>query len=426
MRVGDNFCPGVLHAVPAKDGLLLRIRVPGGLIRSSQLSALSKLSAKLSDGQIEITSRANIQLRAIQSGDLDTIVGCLTSVGLLPSCEHDRVRNIVASPFAGLDGGELVDTCPLVYALDERLRADLALAELHPKFTMALDGGGSWFSRETDDLALRAVEGDGALYFHLSIGGLSTGLGVTTDQAVDFILEAARACLRTSKQFRVPVRGRKIAILPEAISYLMDSLSGVSASCSTPSDFKVEGEWPVGIRPTKRAGFVSVIPSIPVGRLQAAQAQLISEIAEDCNASLRLAPWRGVVLGAIPGGIVSRVVAQLHNGGISLDAKDGYRGLSACAGSVGCEASLADVRADAHTLARQLAGKDAKAGWTVNISGCEKQCAMRNGATADLVATESGYKMKLHGISDASLHSSSSAIDAVVACHAGIAAEVCS
>ena len=289
--------------------------MPGGLIRSSQLNALSKLSAELSDGQIEITSRANVQLRAIQSGDLDTIAERLTAVGLLPSHEHDRVRNIVASPFAGLDSGELVDTRPLVYALDERLTADSTLAELHPKFTMALDGGGSWFSRETDDLALRAVETDGAVYFHLSVGGLSTGLGVTTDQAVDFILEAARACLRTSRQFRVPVRGRKIAILPEAISCLVESLSGVSVSCSTPSDFKVEAEWPVGIRHTKRSGFVSVIPSIPVGRLQAAQAQWISKIAEDCNASLRLSPWRGVVLGAIPERIVSRVVAQLHDGG---------------------------------------------------------------------------------------------------------------
>jgi precorrin-3B synthase len=153
---------------------------------------------------------------------------------------------------------------------------------------------------------------------------------------------------------------------------------------------------------------------------------LISETAEDSNASLRLAPWRGLVLGAVPERVVSRVVGQLQDNDISLDANDGYRGLSACAGSAGCEASLADVRADALSLARQLAGKAAKSGWTVNISGCEKQCAMRNGATADLVATESGYRIKLHETSVASIRSSSSAIDAVIACHAGIADEACS
>jgi precorrin-3B synthase len=425
MRIDATFCPGVLHAVLARDGLLLRIRLPGGLITSSQLSALSELSAKLSDGQIEITSRANVQLRAIKSNDLDTIVERLASVGLVPSREHDRVRNIVASPFAGLDSGELVDTRPLVRMLDERLTADSTLTELHPKFTMALDGGGSWFSRETDDLALRAVKMDEALYFHLTIGGLSTGLGVTTDHAIDFILEAARACLQIARQLRLPVRGRRIIALPDTTSRLMEFLSGISVPCPTPNDFKVEADWPVGIRHTKQAGFVSIIPAIPLGRLQATQAQVISEITEDSNASLRLAPWRGLVLGAVHEMDVSRVAGQLQDHGILLDANDGYRGLSACAGSTGCEASLADVRADAHSLARQLACKDKKPGWTVNISGCEKRCAMRNGATADLVATESGYSIKLHGIAGASHHSPASAIDKVIACHAGVT-EVCS
>jgi precorrin-3B synthase len=426
MRVGANFCPGILHAVPAKDGLVLRIRVPGGLIRSGQLSALSELSAELSDGQIDITSRANIQLRAIKSRDLSLVVEHLTSVGMLPSREHDRVRNIIASPLAGLDSGELLDTRSLVRALDERLTADSELADLHPKFSVAIDGGGRWFSRETDDLALRAVEMEGVLYFRLAIGGLSTGLGVTIDQAVDCILETARACLRIARQFHLPVRGRRIAAVPDAISCLMEFLSGISVPCSTPNDFKVEVEWPIGASHTKQAGFVSVIPSIPLGRLQAAQALSISNIAENCNASLRLAPWRGIVLGAIPERSVSSVIAELHDDGLSLDANDGYRGLSACAGSTGCEASLTDVRADAHSLARKLAGKDAKPGWTVNISGCEKQCAMRNGATADLIATESGYSVKFHGIAVAPVHSPASAIDAAIACHATIAGEVCS
>ena len=426
MRVGDNFCPGILHAVPAKDGLLLRIRVPGGLIRSSQLRALAELSAKLSDGQIEITSRANIQLRAIKSRDLDMAVEHLTSVNLLPSREHDRVRNIIASPLTGLDSAELLDTRPLVHALDERITADSALLELHPKFSVALDGGGRWFSRETDDLAMRAVEIEGVPYFHLSIGGLPTGKGVTIDQAVDCIFDTARACLRIARQFDLPVRGRRIAAVPDAISCLMEFLSGVSVPCPTPKDFKVEVEWPVGVIPTRQTGLVSVIPSIPLGRLQAAQAKSISDIAEDCDASLRLAPWHGIVLGGIRERSANSVIAKLQADGMSLDANDGYQGLSTCAGIDGCEASLADVRADAHSLARQLAGMDRKPGWTANISGCEKQCAMRNGATADLVATESGYRMKLYGISDDSLHSSVSALDAALACHASFTGEVCS
>jgi precorrin-3B synthase len=424
MRVGDNFCPGILHAVPAKDGLLLRIRVPGGLIQPSQLSSIAELSTALSDGQIEITSRANIQLRAIKPQDLAQVVASLTLAGLLPSREHDRVRNIIASPFAGLDNEELLDTQPFVRQLDHRLTADSMFAELHPKFSMAFDGGGRWFSRETDDIALRAVAADGRLYFHLSIGGVTSGLSVTTDRAVDCMLETAKSCLNIARQLDIPVRGRRIIAVPGTISRVMESLSEFLVPCPPPNNFGLVAEATLGILQTKKTEFISFVPSVPLGRLQATQAQVISALTKDCDASLRLAPWRGIVIGDLPQTMASHALKQIHNAGLSLDGKDGFHGLSACAGSNGCDASLADVRADAVSLARKLAGLNTNPGWTVNISGCEKQCAMRNGATAELVATELGYSMKLHGITVASHCSPSSAIEAIVACHAGFATEV--
>jgi precorrin-3B synthase len=423
MRVGDNFCPGILHAVPSKDGLLIRIRVPGGLIRSSQLGVVAELSTMFSDGQVEITSRANIQLRAIKHPELAQVVEALVSVGLLPSPKHDRVRNIVASPIAGLDIKELLDIQSLVRELDDFLSGDSELAELHPKFSLALDGGGRWFSRESADLTMRALNVAGRVYFHLTIGSMPTGLGVTTDRAVDCMLETARNCLRIAKQFDIPARGRRITAAPSAISRMMDCLTDFMTPCPIPHDSIAEDEVPVGITDTKQAGLVCVIPSVPLGRLQASQAHLISAIATDWGASLRLTPWRGIVLGAIPETAVTRVIAQLDDGGLSVDGKDGYRGLSACAGSQGCEASLADVRALAVSLAHRLVDHDTKPGWRVNISGCEKQCGMRNGAMAELVANQSGYSMKLHGISAASHCTPASAIEAIVACHADYSAE---
>ena len=107
IRVGESFCPGILHAVQAKDGLLTRIRVPGGMITPRQLTAVAELSASFADGHVEITSRSNLQLRAIQKKDLNSVIQGLDSAGLLPSPEHDRVRNIVTSPFAGLGVDEI-------------------------------------------------------------------------------------------------------------------------------------------------------------------------------------------------------------------------------------------------------------------------------------------------------------------------------
>src|ERR1700761_2560711 len=167
MRVGENFCPGILHAVQAKDGLLVRIRVPGGMIVPSQLAAIAELSASFSDGHVEITSRSNLQMRAIQSNNLSSLVRQLDSADFLPSPQHDRVRNVVTSPFAGLGFDEILDSRPFVRELDRLLIRDQVIADLPPKFSFAIDGGGSGFSREGVDLALRVVALDNSHLFGL-------------------------------------------------------------------------------------------------------------------------------------------------------------------------------------------------------------------------------------------------------------------
>src|SRR2546423_6150995 len=114
-------CPGVLNAVPARDGLLVRVRVPGGLIVGSQWAVLAQLARRYGDGRIDITARANVQLRGLRAQTLPEVTRELESIGLLPSRSHERVRNILVSPFAGIDPGELLDVRPFVRALDAGL-----------------------------------------------------------------------------------------------------------------------------------------------------------------------------------------------------------------------------------------------------------------------------------------------------------------
>jgi precorrin-3B synthase len=427
MRVGESFCPGILHAVQAKDGLLTRIRVPGGMITPNQLAAVAELSASFADGNVEITSRSNLQMRSIQNKDLSYLVQGLDSAGFLPSRKHDRVRNVVTSPFAGLgfgDIGEILDTRPFVRELDRRLIADQVLADLPPKFSFAIDGGGRWFGRDCDDLAIRAVNVDNTPLFHLAIGGIPSGFGVSLDEAVDCILEAAKMCVEISKELEMPARGKKIASVPRAMNRLLDALSAFLVTCPFPDRLGDVIDMPVGIYPFEKAGFVNLVPSVPLGRLTAEQIQCIVSIAEIWDGDIRLASWRGVVLGSVPESLISQITAKLEAVGLSCDGKDGYRGVAACAGSSGCDASLADVRRDASLLALRLAGRDARPGWTVNISGCEKQCAMRNGATAQLTASSSGYSLRINGQFIASNCSLESAIDNVAACQAEMPIEV--
>lgn len=395
MRVGENYCPGILHAVAAKDGMLMRIRVPGGLISAHQLGIVASLSTDFADGQIEITSRANLQLRAIKARNLPAIVEALSAVGFLPSREHDRVRNIATSPLAGLIPEETIDTRSLICELDRRLIADLRLVELYPKFSFGIYGGGALFSQEQDDLALHALPHTRA--FQVYMGRFDTGYAVPFDGAIDCLLDAARLCIKLAKQNGLPIRGRNLISVPGLFETIIEELSPLlvrSPGYEVPRAITLA---PIGLHPAIDASKINIVPAVALGRLTSKQFEFLAQLATEHSCDLRLAPWRGIVLGAVALECVADVVAHLEAVGLNPDTRDGFHGMAACAGMTGCDASLADVRGDAQRIALRLSGRSPVPGWTINLSGCDKQCAMRHGAVAELVGTASGYLLRLNG-----------------------------
>ncbi|HJQ44150.1 MAG TPA: hypothetical protein VJ831_13765, partial [Jatrophihabitantaceae bacterium] len=110
-------CPGTLTVHEAADGGLARIRIPGGFVTARQLRAIASASREIGNGIVELTSRGNVQVRGIPAGSERELGDRLAAAGLLPSESHELVRNIVASPLAGLDAP--LEVGPIVRALDE-------------------------------------------------------------------------------------------------------------------------------------------------------------------------------------------------------------------------------------------------------------------------------------------------------------------
>jgi precorrin-3B synthase len=123
LRQRPDRCPGALSLHEAADGLLARVRLPGGRVGASTLHALAGLSEV-----VEITSRGNLQLRAVRADVADAVA----DLGLLPSATHERVRNIAAHPDPALD-----DT---VRRLDAALCDRPALAQLPGRFLFSVGG----------------------------------------------------------------------------------------------------------------------------------------------------------------------------------------------------------------------------------------------------------------------------------------------
>lgn len=427
-------CPGALSLAAARDGLLARVRIPGGALTPPQLRALAALAEVCGHGALDITGRANVQVRGLGGRVAERFGQGLRAAGLLPSDAHDRVRNIVASPLAGIDPDELLDPRPAVAALDAALLADDGMSLLPPKFGFVVDGGGLPVGAFAQDVGLVALPAGGAagtagVEWGLVIGGRDTGQRVQPDGLVTLALAAAHAFLaaRASvggthtdvRRMRELVRDAAghAAVLRE----IGRRCPGVRRSGAPLARRPEPTVGPLGVLRQRQAGLAVLSPVVALGRLSAAQATGLASLAAEHGGDLRLTPWRGIVLAGVSERALPDATERLQALGLPLTPADPFAGLVACAGPEGCAAGLADVRGDATALAQRLARRPRAPGAppVVHWSGCGKRCAMRGPSDLLLVATGEGYELHVSGAPVQSRLNGASAVAAAAAVLAG-------
>jgi precorrin-3B synthase len=406
----------VLRLAAAADGFLARVRLPGGLASGEQLRVLARLAGELGDGRVELTSRGNVQLRGLAAAAASPLTSELFQAGLLPSLSHDRVRNVLASPLAGLDRGP--DLTGIVGALDAALCARPRLAELSGRFLFAVDDGrGDVAGLGADVVA--TVRSDGAVVNGLAVhaagqrvvlagdDGLAGGAsdadtadadagvpGRLRDDVVDVMLAFAEAFL----DLRAGPGGSawRVADLPDGDGRVRAAVAARLGLAAGPQERDAAtGTRPVGLVPREIAGGgetpaivrddpgFSAVLIAPLGRLTAAQLTWVADRV--AGRAARITPWRSVVLPdqADAAGVL-RAAAGL---GFGTDEESPWLRVTACAGRPGCASALADVQADAAGFAARWPGR------VVHVSGCGRHCGRPAATEIDVTAASEGYQV---------------------------------
>jgi precorrin-3B synthase len=375
----------VLRLIEAADGFLARVRLPGGLVAGEQLRVLARLAVELGDGRVELTSRGNVQLRGLAKDAATPLTSELAAAGLLPSLSHDQVRNIIASPLAGLDRG--ADLTGIVRALDAALCARPRLARLSGRFLLAVDDGrGDVAGLGADVVA--TVRANGAVVNGLAVHAAGQ------DRVVNVMLAFAEAFL--DLRAKLGRTAWRVADLPDGAERVRGAVAtGLGLAAAPEERGAATGARPVGIVARETAGtgesaaFVrddgrcSAVLIAPLGRLTAAQLTWVAD--QVAGRAARVTPWRSVVLPDLDDAAgVLRAAAGL---GFGTDERSPWLRVTACAGRPGCASARADVQADAAGFAARWPGR------VVHVSGCERHCGRPAATEIDVTATSEGYQV---------------------------------
>ncbi|WP_242583029.1 precorrin-3B synthase [Streptomyces sp. MST-110588] len=406
IRDRGDACPGALRLHPADDGFLARLRLPGGMLTACQVAVLADAADRLGDARLSITSRGNVELRGLGDGCGSELAELLRGAGLLPSEQHERVRNVLVSPLAGLDGRGSADVHVWARELDTLLCATPKAAALSGRFLFALDDGRGDVAALGADVTLVAA---GAGSAELWAGSADADHQVVRVAGAD----APRAALHTALAFLKAVwdsgtgawRVRELpaehALSARTVAAGLTA-NGIDAALGArgvrptpPPGGPAPGiiEAPDGPDSRHRTAALSVLA--PLGRLTAAQARLLAATAaRHGSGELRVTPWRGVVLPGLSREDAAPRLRELASAGLVTDPASPWYGVGACTGRPGCAKSRSDVRADA-AAARTEGG-----GLPVYWSGCERRCGHPHGQWVDVLATGDGYRVSVRGLDD--------------------------
>ena len=100
------------------DVQMIRVKVPGGILTSESMDGLAEVAERYAPlGRGHITTRENIQFHHIPLAECPEVLRLLGAVGLTTreACGN-TVRNVVGSPFAGVDPEEVFDPTPYLAA----------------------------------------------------------------------------------------------------------------------------------------------------------------------------------------------------------------------------------------------------------------------------------------------------------------------
>jgi ferredoxin-nitrite reductase len=405
----------MLHRGKRTPGqFMMRLKVPNGIVNSDQMRFYADSVEKYGpeQGVVDITTRANIQLRGVKIEDAPDIIDGLHARNQTSfQTALDSVRNMVGSPLAGIDDQEMVDTRELCNAINDLVSMDPVTGtrgnpqwgNLPRKFNIAISGSRDDFAHtHINDIGMQpcAHAETGEMGFNIVLGGymsikrvaesIDSNMWIKADRNSVFTLcEAILRIFRDESDRKDRQKARLlwlvdkygVAEFKEAVVKEIDSYKrGVNVQDSQPSPTGAfERRELLGVHKQPQEDKVRVGILVPTGRLSATECRNIADLADEySNGEIRLTVEQNIILPNVDESAVKDLLAEpTLNGDSRLDASPGFieGNVVSCTGAEFCGLALIETKVNAEKMAKELE-KLVKVDRPVRIhwTGCPNSC----------------------------------------------------
>lgn len=407
-----------------------RIKVPAGRMTAEQVEAIAEVTERWGRGLAHVTTRQDVQIHYLEIEDSVDVQRVLAKadVTCVGACS-DTLRNVTASPFAGVLADEVFDVTPHAHAITQHFLFHELNRRLPRKFKVGLSGSAADHAQVMiNDIGLfAAVRGD-ERGFRVYVAG---GLGSTPEIAhlwQEFVperevLAVCEAVVRVyfrdgerknRKKNRLKFLLRKVGetellrrfdeerarVDAEKGAALAADLDRyVQGFAESPPPPAAEGpmigdaafaRWKrTNVIRQVQAGYCVAIVKLPLGDITSQQLRALAEISRRFgNGEVRATNTQNIVLRWVPEARLTKLHRELGLVGLAEADAEHITDVVACPGGDYCTLAItrsmkvgADIRDSLAPSATRAEADDlvhALGLFSIKISGCPNSCGQHH------------------------------------------------
>jgi sulfite reductase (NADPH) hemoprotein beta-component len=398
---------GVYSQRQEGDSMMVRVKIPQGVLTPAQLRALAGVAERFSTGRGHVTTRQNVQFHFVHLAETDDALRLLADAGLTTreACGNS-VRNVTACPHAGASALEPFDSTPYAEAVTRHLLRGPLSASLPRKFKIAFGGccGYDCVGASFNDIGFLARTRDGEPGFRVTLGGGLSTLRRTgilahefapAEDAVDVAEAVVRVFHRTGdRQHRHRARLKFVIekLGPEEFLRLyfeerasMEPRRPISFPPASPprlaKDPRQRAPRPgledfarTNVRGQREPDLVTVTVRLPLGDLTAAQFRALADLAEEFSeeGEARTTVEQNFLLRFVRRAHLASLHAALADVNLALPLAGTISDVVSCPGAYSCRLAVTQSRGMADALTSALG--DRRDSLSIKISGCPNGC----------------------------------------------------